>query len=239
MEIRLPNISAQTLPEQMSQMRSYIYQFASELQWALDQIEKKADSNTEAIEAAGNPTPEEAEKKAKDNFTSVKSLIIKSADIVNAYYDQMNERFKGEYVAESDFGTFREETEAEITKNANGIQSLFANVQTISGGLEEMRTLITNAYIRQGLLYYKDDGTAVYGLEVGQTNRQPDGVVTFKKFARFIPDRLSFYDSNDTEVAYISDYKLYITNAHVRGNLTVGSFMVDTTRGFAIKWIGG
>ena len=35
MELRLPKITAETQAEQMSQMKSYLYQMVGELNWAL------------------------------------------------------------------------------------------------------------------------------------------------------------------------------------------------------------
>ena len=50
--------------------------------------------------------------------------------------------------------------------------------------------------------------------------------------------RMSFYDQNGTEVAYISDYKLYITHAEFTGTVKYGAFLLDTSAGFRLKWIG-
>jgi hypothetical protein len=80
----------------------------------------------------------------------------------------------------------------------------------------------------------------VYGVEIGQKNTI-DGEEVFNKFARFTADRLSFYDQNDSEVAYISDYKLYIRNAEITSSLKIGGF-VDTVMpsgDVVTKWVGG
>ena len=106
----------------------------------------------------------------------------------------------------------------------------------------EYAMLITGkiyGYAQRGFLYYKENGTPVYGLEIGQTN-SVDGQNVFDKFARFASDRLSFFDSNDVEVAYISDYKLYITNAEITGSLWLsGKFKIYYNGGLAFQWIGG
>ena len=78
----------------------------------------------------------------------------------------------------------------------------------------------------------------MYGVEVGQTNNV-NGEDVFKKFARFTADRLSFYDQNNNEVAYISDYKLYITSVEILYNLIGGGFILDFSRGFTLKFAGG
>ena len=44
-DIRLPNINGKTDSEQLAQIRSYLYQFASQLQWALGAVEAGNGSN--------------------------------------------------------------------------------------------------------------------------------------------------------------------------------------------------
>ncbi len=235
-DIRLPNMTAATPEGKLQQMQSYMYQLVQELNWALNTIETGSSSQS-VTGRAGATAAADKEKDAQASFNDIKALIIKSADIVTAYYDEMKEKFDGLYVAESDFGIYKEETSAEIEKNSTGIIELYSNLQEIITDIETLEhTLIdVNAYINSGLLYYDDDGVPVYGLEVGQRNII-DGVEVFNKYARFISNRLSFYDENDTEVAYVSDYKLYITNAEITGSLKLGRYVIDTADGITIKW---
>jgi hypothetical protein len=150
----------------------------------------------------------------------------------------LNEKFSGKYVAQSAFGKYTEQTTQDINKNSTATEQLFTNIQKIITDIENLEhSLIeVNAHIRSGLLYYDDQGVPIYGLEIGQKNTI-DGEEVFNKYARFTSDRLSFYDKNDTEVAYISDYKLFITNAHITGTLTLGRYELDTSDGLAFKWI--
>jgi hypothetical protein len=118
------------------------------------------------------------------------------------------------------------------------IDELKGAIEAAKNGIDRLDATIiaTEAYIKSGELY-EEGGIPVYGVEVGQENTV-NGVKVFRRFARFISNKLSFYDQNDTEVAYISDYKLYITNAEITGTLKLGSFIVDSSRGFTIKWAG-
>ena len=63
----------------------------------------------------------------------------------------------------------------------------------------------------------------------------------FNKYARFTSDRLTFYDKNNTEVAYISDYKLYIRNVEITETSKIGGFVdtVTANGGIVTKWVGG
>jgi hypothetical protein len=235
--ITLPKITASNPNEQMRQMQSYIYQLAEQLNWALGTLESSSGGNVSPAIKMENGS-EVSQKDAENTFNSIKALIIKSADIVNAFYEEMNDKFSGSYVAQSDFGTFTELTEQAINTNSTAITNIFKSMQEIITDIEglEHKLIEVNAHIRSGLLYHDDEGVPIYGLEIGQVNTI-DEVEVFNKYARFTSDRLSFYDKNDTEVAYISDYKLYITNAQITGTLTLGRYELDTSDGLAFKWI--
>ena len=230
---RTPVISGGTTQEQLLQMQNFLFQHVQQLNWAMGYLEGRSGtvSGTRTGGRTGSAETQNQQQSPQAVFNSIKSLIIKSADIVESYYQQISAKLVGVYVAQSDFGTYRQQTAAEISAT---------NVQTISetvNGLYDSQTE-TSAYIRTGLLGYAEDGSAIYGMEVGQTNKI-DGEDTFDKMARFTAGRMSFYDANDIEVAYISDYKLYITNAHITGNLIVGSMEFDTTDGLAIRDLEG
>ena len=148
----------------------------------------------------------------------------------------------GVYVAESDFGIYAEQTSQQIEANSTSIDQFYENLQQLVTDIENVEhTLIeVNAHIKSGLLYYDEAGAPVYGLEIGQRT-EIDGVETFNKYARFTSEKLSFYDSNDNEVAYISDKKLYITHVEVTGSFTLGGF-VDTVlpdRSVVTRWKEG
>ena len=99
---------------------------------------------------------------------------------------------------------------------------------------------MVNGHIFSGIIEYAKDGEAIVGIEIGQTTTE-NGVKTFRKFARFTAEKLSFYDAmvQDEPVAYISNYMLVITEAWVKGNLKIGGetngFIFDTSNGIALR----
>lgn len=273
---RLPHITEGSDREMLMQLKTYMYQMAEQLQWALNSLDTSGSQSVASSTKSQISVKPISEDNAHSSFNAIKSLIIKSADIVNAYYEEINKRLKSEYVAQSDFGSYTEEMEQTITGNSSAIEQAFASIQTIDSDVqgvfktlsdnikraetelaesidgasaeygEKIETitktlaamLTVNAYIKSGLLYYNDDGLPVYGVEVGQTNNV-NGEEVFRKFARFTANRLSFYDQNDMEVAYISDYKLYITSVEILYSLVGGGFMLDFSRGFTLQYLGG
>ena len=97
---------------------------------------------------------------------------------------------------------------------------------------------LVNGFIRSGILEESEDGIPVIGLEVGQTttslNENEESVEEYHRFARFTADKLSFFDENGVETAYISKRKLYINEARIIGNMERGDFMFDTSDGLAL-----
>ena len=239
-DFRLPNITAKDDAGKLQQMQSFLFQLVEQLNYAMKMVDGDSvgtASNVGQAAAAG-----EADAKAQNTFNSIKSLIIKSADIVNAYYETINARLKGQYVAESDFGTYSEETDAKIEGNSTAIEQYYESLQQILSDIEgfENRLIEVDAHIKTGLLYYDDAGVPVYGLEIGQRT-ELDGVEVFNKYARFTSEKLSFYDNNDNEVAYISDKKLYITHVEVTGSFSLGGFVqkVRFDKSIVEKWVAG
>ena len=237
MDIRLPNINGKTEAEQLAQIKSYLYQFAGQLQWALNTVEVGNNSNVVQQNSSGSTA------KAGDpvsNFNELKGLIIKSADIVEAYAEKIDNilNLKGNYVAQSDFGTFKEETNNKVSATDKQLQQNITDLQSIYDDNGNIRAeLLVNGHIYSGIIEYAKTGEAIVGIEIGQTTTV-NGEKKFNHFARFTADRLSFYDNNAIEVAYISNTKLYITNAEIGGNLKLGEFIFDTSNGLALRWEG-
>lgn len=141
MNIPLPQQLTGSDREQLQGMKTYLFQLAQELQFALGSVEKQiltvqdtaANAEREVSRVSESQTP-------KAQFSALKALIIKSADIVDAYYEEINRRLSGQYLAISDFGTYRQETEQVITENSQGITRVFSDVQTISTSLGQAQS---------------------------------------------------------------------------------------------------
>ena len=130
-------------------------------------------------------------------------------------------------MAQSQFGTYRQETEQRISANSLMIEQKFSNLQQLETTVAELRSAVleVSATIRTGLLAEDAEGRSIYGVEIGQQERE-NGVIRFRKYARLTAEKLSFYDSNDVEVAYISDRRMYVTAATV-AQITAGSLTVQ------------
>ena len=238
MDLRFPKLTATTDSGKLQQLHSYMYQLVEQLNWALSNIESTSSPSLE--------TPvTQASTALKDdpisNFNSIKGLIIKSADIVTAYYDKIDELLKlsGDYTASSDFGEFKESTTNLVSATDKQLRQDLVDKQTIYDENGNIRAeLLVNGHIYSGIIEYAKDGEAIVGIEIGQTTNG-----TFNKFARFTSDKLAFYNAinPDVPVAYISDYKLYITHVEIIGSLKEGGYkdIVSVDGAIVTKWVGG
>lgn len=211
--IRPPMLSGGSEAEQLRSLRGYLFQLSQQLEFALGEVNREQLALREETRKAA---ARKMEQPPSATFAALKPLIIKSAEIVERYTEEISRRLEGRYVAESQFGTFSQQTEQSIRENSEEIRRSFRNLQQIESDIAQLEATIldVNAYIKTGLLYYGEDAVPVYGVEIGQQT-SADGTVVFQKFARLTAGKLSFYDANDTEVAYISDYRLHITVADI------------------------
>lgn len=246
-DIRLPNITATDEAGQIAQMRSYLYQFAEQLQWAFNSI-----SNGETMESYRATQSESSstskEEEAKNTFSDIKSLIIKSADIVEAYYKQFGVMLEteGKYMAKSDFGTYYEESSQTLSAKYDRIEAEYKSLETVINELNNtIGSISNNAIITSGMLRYEPiagvEGVKRYGISIQQ--RIEDEVtkeVTYEKIAMLTSDGLELFDSS-TSMMPRAIYKynnMYVTNAEIFGSLKIGGYNLDTSKGLSFKWVG-
>lgn len=240
MNIPLPQQLSGSEREQLEGMKTYLYQLAQDLQFALGAVEKQIITVQDTAANAERTLRSVSESQTpKAQFSGLKALIIKSADIVNAYYEEINRRLSGLYVAQSDFGTYRQETQQEIMENAQGITRAFSDMQAIGDTLAQVQAAVTqvNAWIKTGKLGEDENSVPIYGVEIGQQTEE-DGLVVFRKFARLLSDRLSFFDQNGVEVSFIGDETMHITRAEI-SSLTAGNASAEQFRMGEYLWFTG
>ena len=230
-DIRRPNITGRTTEEKLSQITAYLYQLTNQLNFAIKSTESMATVSVK--DQDGNDVSESAS--AEKTFFMVKDLIIKSADIVNAYYETISKKLSGKYVATSDFGTFKQETNAQLTATSTSVTQNYESIQSIESDIENLNELRKdNCYIKTGWL---DDNETIAGVEVGKVS-EVDGV-TQTAFARFTTNKLVFFDDAGHELGSFSDYRLYVNVVVVREKLQFeGSYILDPSNGLAFKWGG-
>lgn len=241
--IRLPNVTAPTESGKMAQVQSYMFQLVEQLNYELNNLQKSVDDSAQEIIRRTSSSGQVSEEKAVLNFNSIKALIIKSAEIVQAYFNEFKTRFDGVYMAESDFGTYMEQYWMDLDINPHGITQLFTDIEQIQTSIEGFESFLrtTNAYIKTGRLGPdpEDNTHDLYGMAVGQTETVND-VETFNQYAWFTSGGVYFFLPGYTDpVAKLTETTLSVRSAIIAGNLTLGQYRLETSNGLAFKWVGG
>ena len=153
-----------------------------------------------------------------EQILEVKSGYTSSIEILQGKIDssveEVNSIKTGMTSLESTLSSNISQTAKDVTT------SLTEQIKGVGGDLEEFEKTVTS--------YMKFDTT---GLELGKTDSK------FK--AKLSTTKLSFLEDS-TEVAYISNKKMYITDAEITNQLTIGKFaFVPRANGnTSLKWIG-
>ena len=240
----MPACPTGTLQQQVMQQYSYLFQMAQQLNLALEQLEQTGGSvrsgNASAAGAAGGTRQAETDRQ----YQKLRTMIIKTADQVRRTTEELTARLEEEYVAVSDFGSYVASLSAYLEANPEAVTQYYlkTSVEAVDAAFQHYK-VDTEGYIRTGIVYY-DGAVPVYGVAVGQdlTCREVDGeqIVEQNNFrAVFTATRLSFWQ-DATEVAYVSNNRLYITNITVLGGIAIGAWSVEAAEsGLTFRWIGG
>ena len=204
-EIRPPQLTGGTPQEQLGQLQRYLTALAQQLQFAFDAVQ----GGSPEIMTAAAPQPQVQQR--QETLRQLKALILKSAQVTQVLEQQVSKRLEGKYVAVSQFGTYCQETSQTLEANSRELRQTFQNVQQLESTVAGLGSAVreVNASIRTGEIA---DG--IYGVEIGQQERE-DGIIRFRRYARLTAEKLSFYDSNEIEVAYVSNRRLYVTAAEI------------------------
>lgn len=248
MAMTLP-LPPQNMP---AEVYSYLFQMVQLLNLSVDAISTGTTVNVSG--AVSGAVSGETSGETGGSYDELRSLIIKTADNVSHEIERMDSFVRENYVAQSEFGVYTQELSREledatpdaITQYYSFYSKLQANIDGVMTALNDY-TVNTEGYIRTGIVAY-ENGVPMLGVAVGQNlsstttdivNGQEFPVVEEKNFrAVFTAQKLSFFQDS-TEVAYLSNNKLYITNSTVLENLQIGEWAVSSTNGLAFKWIGG
>lgn len=234
----------------------YLYRVTEQLNLALSNLgAENFAANSTARQVLSGGMSGEQKKTLMDGLGNLKSLIIKTADVVQAETDALKASLESKYVAVSDYGTFQEEINTKLSATAASIEqaiSYHAELSDALGGVSnEFKdyTVEVQGYIRQGIIGY-DGAVPVIGIAIGRdlkvTGKKEtvlgqtyDVIDTSYNLSVWTPDKLAFY-VDGVEAAYFSKGALYVGNVIVKNRMEIGEgkWQVDHSNGLSIKWIG-
>lgn len=200
-----------------------------------------------------------------ESAAALKALIIKTANVVQSHVDVLELLLRSDYLAISDFGTFREQIESRLQATAESITATYdyaAQIQaSLQQGLEDLESssqaaddalraylVETTGYIKQGIIGY-NGAVPIIGIAIGQDIRTTgtatvDGqeyeiINTSSNMTTWTTEKMSFY-VNGVETAYFSNGALHVNKIELGERLTAaGKWDISFAAGVAIKWIGG
>ena len=234
----------------------YLYRVTEQLNLALSNLgAENFAANSTARQVLSDGIGEQQKKTVLEGISSLKSMIIKTADVVQAEMDALEISLESKYLAVSDFGTFQENIASQLTATAASINQLisyYAEISDALGGVSDefdAYTIEVEGYIRQGIIGY-DGAVPVIGIAIGRdltvTGAQEtvdgktyDVIDTSSNMSVWTPERLAFY-INGAEAAYFSNGALYVGTVIVQNKMVIGQkeWQIDHANGLSIKWIG-
>ncbi len=243
--------------QQLIQIRQYLYQMSRDLNLALNNLtaENFANGVIPTQNSQGSDSSEQQKQEFKQQLSSLKSLIIKTADTVYSEIDVIETNLSSTYVAQSAFGTFSEEINAQFKATAESVQqsidyqaTLTDDLNSISDAFNAYR-IETGGYIKQGIIGY-DGAVPIIGIAIGQDikvtgtdtkdGKEYEIIDTSSNMSVWTPSKLAFY-VNGMEAAYVSNGAFYVADMYVLSRLFLGqrNWQISTVGGFTVKWIGG
>lgn len=215
-ELILPRIDGVTTQQQLLQLKSCLFQMREQLQFALNNLDAgnfTQNGKEQMAQVLGGERAGAADE-LDTQYQELKALIIKTAHTVKLKYDEIVNNLGFEYVSNSEFGQYQEIAKSQITETAKNITQDYVLKTELDTALTDIKSYVTDtkAYIRTGHLNEGEEGTPIYGVEIGQKTTQIEDGKEVKEenlVSRFTSKRLSFYQG-EAEVAYISNQRLYI-----------------------------
>jgi hypothetical protein len=237
---------------QLGQMHTWLFQMVEQLNVAMSVVQAQ-ESVTAQQEHGGsgegsNILTTEDLNQQRDQL---KSLIIKTAEIVRVEMQREIKRLESSYLALSDFGEYREEISREIEDTASGTVESYAASIGLESYIKDSADLKewqaeTNGYIRKGFIYRNEADVPVLGIAIGQNITTKavttDGLeqleVSNQNMGFFTSEGLEFY-VNGLRVAFFRNDGMEVNNATITGRLRIGNWEISHSNGLEIKWIGG
>ncbi len=237
---------------QLMQMHAFLFRLTEQLNAALVETDRRIERARMDQKAAqkGETT---SNINTTEQYNSLKALILKTADDVQAEMDILETELKSSYIAKSEWGTYEENLKADFTSTAEGVvenygySSRLDSLEKDAVGFDAY-IIETNGYIKRGIIGYDENNIPIIGIAIGQDLKSTEVVIDgvtwqeidmTRSLATYTSDKVTFWQ-NGVEVAWFSNAELVTTALNVADRITLGGLWeVSRRNGFTIKWIGG
>lgn len=272
----LPPILTGSSAQQIAAIRAYLVHMADRLNEAADapgvtytQAGGTAAARQIRRGAQSGGTAEADAEAVRRNAAELRALIIKTADGLNggieksaselrSYADGRIEALGERYLARSEFGTFTENIESQISNTARGVVESYgydARIESNQSGIALLQSYVTDidGDIRRGLVTDPDTGETVTGIAIsqslqftGEVTQGEDGMRYYElssgqTFGLYTSTGWQFWIDGHKRGWYNSvDGMLHIANVAVEDTLQLGGgWRLVNDGGLGIKYTGG
>lgn len=223
--LQYPPMTGGSAEQQLSLLRGYLIQLTDELNgadWSANAVFQEV---SQAIDAQSLPAEEQRTQLA--GWSSLKELIIKTADYAAKNSQTLQYQLSGSYVAKSDFGLFEEAMLTRIEATEAGITQNYEYVGQVKTEIEaDVDQSISNLSTSLGSQYSALD-EYVKGIE-GELNTVDTSVQSLDAYAKGLADSLSTtnstvsglsssLDKTDGEVDALKDETAGVNNTRAEG----------------------
>ena len=213
--------------DQLRQLQRYLNAMSDKLNMALMSItiEQMAPETRTVITKQSETT--------EKNYTSLKTMIVKTAEVVRHEMDEITARLEDHYSALSEqFGSYERDLTNTITATASGILQDYHYEERVQGletdssdNKDYWRNL--NQYIFSGLIDTDPDTDMPrYGIAIGENVTAYDAnnnpyLDENRKTATFTMNELAFWHG-ETKIAYFTDNVFHIERGEIIDSLMMG-----------------
>ena len=250
--LEMPPILRGPEREQLAALRDYLVRLARSLETA-------AEAPLEQADAAGTAAPAAAPEvsSALREEGELRSLIVKTAERVQHSVELLRQTLREDYLALSDFGSYRESIENTIETSARGVVESYdfeAAIEALEGRLGGTESELTSlrGQIRRGLVTDPETGETALGIAIGESLRftgaeQTEGGLVYAELAP--GQTLGLYTSAGWQFWLggsrrgwfdARDGMLHAAKLAVEQSLRLGAdWLVTATGGLGLRYTGG
>ena len=206
--------------DQLRQLQRYLNAMSDKLNTALMSI------SIEQLAPEVKQTMTQAQETTAKNYESLKTLIIKTAEIVRNEMESITASLQKDVeMLSENYGSLEIRTKNDVELTALGLLQTYEVMENISELQQDSEDnkgywANMNGSIFVGII---DQINHTLGIAIGQNITDSNGdLVDANKMATFTSTRLSFWHEN-VEVAYFSDNTFYISNGEIMQSLKMGN----------------